>query len=298
MQTSNDYFADFDDTDLSAEAACYEDAAPGQDYAEPIANKATHWEPCQKCRGSGLFYGYRGDVRGQCYACKGAKGFERKTSPEARAKAKAAKVAREERARVATLNTFAEQHPAAWTWIAANTGRFDFATALSAAIAKYGHLTDNQLAAVERCIAKDATRAAEKAAREAGAPEVTVEPIEAAFAKLWETKGKAKGIAHMRLRLGAFTFKPASGHSQNAGAIYVTEGEDYLGKIQGGKFKRTFACTAETEAEVVKVCADPQKEAIAYGKRYGICAVCGRGLENAESIERGIGPICAEKFGW
>lgn len=39
------------------------------------------------------------------------------------------------------------------------------------------------------------------------------------------------------------------------------------------------------------------KEAAAqYGKITGICAMCGAKLTNEESIERGIGPICAEKF--
>lgn len=32
-----------------------------------------------------------------------------------------------------------------------------------------------------------------------------------------------------------------------------------------------------------------------YGKTTGQCAICGRVLTNEESIERGIGPICAEK---
>jgi hypothetical protein len=37
---------------------------------------------------------------------------------------------------------------------------------------------------------------------------------------------------------------------------------------------------------------------VAYGKRTGACSCCGRELTNGESIDRGIGPICAEKYGW
>lgn len=37
-------------------------------------------------------------------------------------------------------------------------------------------------------------------------------------------------------------------------------------------------------------------EAEAYGKLYGICAVCGATLTNEQSIERGIGPICAGRL--
>lgn len=33
-----------------------------------------------------------------------------------------------------------------------------------------------------------------------------------------------------------------------------------------------------------------------FGKLYGRCMICGRTLENEESIANGIGPICAEKL--
>lgn len=35
-----------------------------------------------------------------------------------------------------------------------------------------------------------------------------------------------------------------------------------------------------------------------YGRELGHCGHCGRTLTNAESIERGIGPVCAGKMGW
>lgn len=37
-------------------------------------------------------------------------------------------------------------------------------------------------------------------------------------------------------------------------------------------------------------------EAKAWGALYGTCCVCGRTLTNEDSIEAGIGPICAQKF--
>lgn len=36
-------------------------------------------------------------------------------------------------------------------------------------------------------------------------------------------------------------------------------------------------------------------EAEAFGKLYGICAICGRQLTDESSIARGIGPVCANK---
>jgi hypothetical protein len=38
------------------------------------------------------------------------------------------------------------------------------------------------------------------------------------------------------------------------------------------------------------------EQAKEFGALYGTCCVCGRTLTKEESIEAGIGPICAEKF--
>lgn len=38
------------------------------------------------------------------------------------------------------------------------------------------------------------------------------------------------------------------------------------------------------------------EEAKAWGALYGTCCVCGRTLTNEDSIEAGIGPVCAGKF--
>lgn len=39
------------------------------------------------------------------------------------------------------------------------------------------------------------------------------------------------------------------------------------------------------------------EQAKQFGALYGTCCVCGRTLTNEESIDAGIGPICATKFG-
>lgn len=39
-------------------------------------------------------------------------------------------------------------------------------------------------------------------------------------------------------------------------------------------------------------------EAIQYGRNTGICSCCGRTLTNPESIANGIGPVCAENWGF
>lgn len=48
-----------------------------------------------------------------------------------------------------------------------------------------------------------------------------------------------------------------------------------------------------------KIAADgPEQASKRYGKELGRCGVCNRTLTNNESIERGIGPVCAAKHSW
>jgi hypothetical protein len=42
--------------------------------------------------------------------------------------------------------------------------------------------------------------------------------------------------------------------------------------------------------------ANPLEIAKEYGKRTGICCVCGAELTNEESVQLGIGPICGGRM--
>lgn len=56
---------------------------------------------------------------------------------------------------------------------------------------------------------------------------------------------------------------------------------------------------ATAEGVLVKIHEYGAEKSMAlYGHEFGHCGVCGRGLTNDESRERGIGPICAAKMGW
>jgi hypothetical protein len=90
---------------------------------------------------------------------------------------------------------------------------------------------------------------------------------------------------------------PAAG--ANAGALYVkTEGDEYIGKVTDGRFFGTREATEEHKTALSVIAESPRDAAIRYGRRTGSCACCGRVLSNHQSIELGIGPICAEKWGF
>jgi hypothetical protein len=263
----------------------------------PIA-KPTFIENCPKCRGTGSFTSWSGRHLGPCFACKGKGKNEFKTSTADRARARQGAADRKLSKEAQQIEDFKATHPAEFAWIQANPN-FDFAKAMFDALRKWGSLTEKQLDAVRKCVAREEARKAERAARIAAAPTVDTSAIEAAFATARQAAADDReGIKWLALRLDGFKFSDAPAKGQWAAAIFVKEGETKLGRISGGKFTRSFACDDATEARIVAAIADPAAAAKAHGQRTGECSVCGRELTNADSRKLGIGPICAEKFGF
>jgi len=288
---------------------------PPASYA-PI-EKTVFSEGCPKCRGTGQFVSYSGRVLGPCFACKGAGKNTYATSPEARAKSRErAAVKRVEKGQqiMADAKAFIEAHPAEIEWLvkagARNIekgGTFTFPQDVLTKLHEYGSLTDGQLAAVQKLMERDKQRTAEreaaKAEREASAPVVAaagVDHLKAAFDKAAAyTAAKAKGLTVRRpkITVGEITISPAGATSRNPGALYAKSGETYLGKIADGKFHRSYECTDAQRDAVVAFVTNPADAAKVYGQETGVCCVCNATLRSEWRL-RGIGPICAEKFGW
>lgn len=288
-QLPDEFLADFDrtfDPDKAARVAALTPTTPPS---------STFIENCRKCGGSGKFRGYSGRIIGPCHACKGKGVLKFKTSAEERERARANKVKRD----AAQLGEWIEAHKQEWNWIVRRADSFDFARSMMDAVAKYRSLTENQLAAVRRCAARDEQRAeqfkAEREERENNAVAVDITKVQHALNTAHGNK-----VRWPKLRLATYIFTRAGDDSRNPGAVYVTTKEEklYLGKITDGKFIRSRDCTSEQEAEIVTAASDPEAAAKAYGQRFGACSICGRELTVNESIDRAMGPICAEKYGW
>lgn len=190
-------------------------------------------------------------------------------------------------------------------------GTFTFPQSLLDALAKYGSLTDKQLEAVRKCMARDAQREEARALasnaetgatnvrRELNAPVCDVTKLEEAFQKARDSaRTDREGLKFLHLRLDTFVFTPAGARSRNPGAIYAKEEGEYLGKVAQGRFFRAGSCNDEQERRIVAAASDPAGAAKAYGLRTGVCSICGRELTKRESIDRGIGPICAARWGF
>jgi len=114
---------------------------------------------------------------------------------------------------------------------------------------------------------------------------------------------KGKGAKRLTLRFEGVNVKP----NRDLSALWVTsqtefEQGDYgmqpkfLGKVTRNAIDSRFSDTVRET--IMGAASDPLTAAIKYGKVSGSCSCCGKELTVKESIERGIGPVCARKFDW
>lgn len=248
---------------------------------------------CPKCSGRGyVIIGYSYPRKAECFGCHGkgkilrAANYEQaKAAREAR---KARKAKEELEAAAARITQWAEQYPAEFAWIAKHRGSFDFASAMESALNQWGRLTQGQLEAVQRCVAREQAREQERAAQ-ASAP-VAADALDVSGLKGYYAV--PDGDTRLKLRV-----KHPGKDSRFHGWVFVDDGaaygsqQKYGSQAPGGKYR------GKVQEQLRAILADPYAAQVAYGKLTGVCGHCGRPLEDAESVARGIGPICAAKYG-
>lgn len=201
----------------------------------------------------------------------------------------------------ANWEAFAALKPAIAAWIVAKKATFDFAASMETAVLTWGDLTEKQQAAVERCMARDAARVS---APRPAATVLAVQNIRDALT----ARGKAK------IMVCGFQFKLAPMSGANPGAMYVNHNGTYIGKIAtDGTFHPGRDFDRETLSLLVEACQDPagavRRFAEETARRLALaeaegrpmtlpCGCCGLTLSDPVSVRRGIGPICAGKWGF
>ena len=261
------------------------------------ANDGIFVENCKKCRGSGRFYSsVTGRTVGNCFTCGGSGKQTFKNSFADRAKSRQKATTRKADRVAEAAQDWAQENPVAAQWLAAATS--NFAASLREGLARYGSLTEGQVLAVLRCAAQDEERAAAKALEAARI--VTESPVVAqadALTGALQT-ALAAGLKRPKLRFSCFVASLAPAGGKNPGAVYLKSGDEYLGKVAGGRLQVAYGVAAETAAQLRDALVDPLAGAVAYGRETGSCSCCGRELTDPVSIAAGIGPICATKFGF
>ena len=244
-------------------------------------------EGCLKCHGTGRYGRF-----GICFACKGAGKKVFKTSAIDRAANRETVANRKERIMSEGIKAWAETNPAEFAWLEKTAPKWDVAASLLDGLRKYGSLTEKQMALVARGIERDK-------------PKETIAVDTAGVDRLKESFDRAiaysaeKGLKlSPRITIDGLTISPAKASSANPGALYVKQGFAlYLGKIANGRFFASRECSKEQETKVVSFIANPAEAAKVYGQTTGTCCVCNATLRS-DWKHKGIGPICAEKFGW
>lgn len=298
-------FADLEDPSLLEPAIDMADdkITPEITKHDPADSPTLQTVPCRRCNGSGRWVGgYANHVVRECRACGGTgrhapynrapldqslKGRERRA--KARVKRNGRK--REDRNAAAKIHNDWVLNDELGKFLVAAAVWSKFAANLVQAHLKYGDLTEKQQAAARSMQEKVEARGEREA--DADLSSGNLDQIFKIFTKAIES-----GLKRPALRIDDIKVSLAPAGGKNAGHLYVKLDDDYQGKIDpDGKWFAIRDADATIGERLEEIAADPLAAAVFHGKRTGNCACCGRELTDPKSVERGIGPICADKWG-
>ena len=187
----------------------------------------------------------------------------------------------------ANMSSFKEENPGLIEALKELTSWNSFAASLVEQFNKRGSLSEKQTGAAVAMLMKVKANKANKPE----APSVDLGNVVAMFNKAHEA------IKTPKFRFEDLVISRAPDTGANAGALYVKADGQYVGKVKEGKFFGIRFTPEDTLSKLQQIAESPLSSAVAYGRKTGTCACCGRELTVHASIERGIGPICAERFG-
>jgi hypothetical protein len=245
---------------------------------------------CKDCRGSGKWtysYGYRAGEVKDCFKCNGRGWFKSSQADRDSAKEK-----RDNKKILAAVKladeavAFLESRPDIHQWLqhGRKTG-FEFAVSLADSLNKYGSWTSGQLAAVEKCIVKF-NAAKDRKTQEQKVDQSDIDLTDVPSGVYMVPDGDTQLRVRVRhVQKGSWT-----------GWTFVDDGAEYGSRSGYGRQDPAGKYTGKVQDQLRAITADPQEAMARYGRETGQCGVCGRPLEDPESVARGIGPVCAKKF--
>lgn len=168
-------------------------------------------------------------------------------------------------------------------WLAEQTWS-DFAQSLASQYKTRGSLSPKQAAAgfsmMEKVQAKQEAKKAEKP--------VTGLDLSALKSGYYAVPG---GDTRLKLRVS----RGKEGGNW-AGTIFVNDDAAYGQRTLYGMQKPGEVYKGKVAEALETILANPLEASMAYGKLVGRCGVCGKRLEDANSVAAGIGPICAAGY--
>ena len=258
---------------------------------------------CMACGGNGIWsppvYARRGKT-GACHKCNGAGHF--KTSAAERSRAKAYRTLTTATKLESAKAEIMAEHGELIQWLRDNSNWNDFARDLISGqygFDKRGKLSEKQLAAANRMMAKMLAKDAAKAeAKKAEVAAATANDADSATEiDLTDVPSGYYAVPDGETRLKVRINRPGK-QSNWHGFTFVTDGAAYGQSKRYGRQAPGKMYSGMIIKQLTAIAADPGAASLAYGKLTGTCGVCGLKLENEESVARGIGPVCAQKTGW
>lgn len=176
--------------------------------------------------------------------------------------------------RDAQASEFHKAHAAEIAWIHKNAPSNSFAASLKEGLVRFGSLTERQVAAVRRNL-------------EVQTQASNVEMPGLDLSSLPDGRyAVPDGDTRLKIRI-----------SRRDGRIIVADAAHYgRGKYYGAQPKYPGLYRGKIQEQLQEILKDPVAAIAAYGHLTGTCGICGRPLEDAESVARGIGPVCAGRL--
>jgi hypothetical protein len=176
------------------------------------------------------------------------------------------------------FETWCADHDGVLEWLKAEVEKGnEFAGSLMAYGLRKGLLTDGQLNAVLNNL--------ESPKQDGKASELDLTPL---------LKGYY-AVPDGDTRLKVAIRRPGK-NSRWHGWTFVDDGAAYGSRKTYGKQGPGELYKGGIQSALQAIMEDPKGAMIAYGKLTGTCGVCGRILEDEDSVAAGIGPVCAAKF--
>lgn len=177
-------------------------------------------------------------------------------------------------------------------WCTQHKDRSTFAASLYQQYTRRGRLSEGQVGAVRRILEEGRVKqqAWEQRQRQEAALPSTGLDLAALPAGYYAVP---QGGTRLKVRVR----RPGK-NSRWYGYTFVSDGAAYGYGKNYGRQAPGGLYVGEIVSELRAIVANPQEASATYGKLTGVCGVCGRHLEDEESVARGIGPVCAGRLGW
>lgn len=164
-----------------------------------------------------------------------------------------------------------ELQTAAEAWLGSYTGDFSYLVDVARHLARKGTISTPQAKGVLNCIRAEASRTS--------TPSTKKSPADLVGPGLYLLPHPGGSIEH-----GTVYKVKASKATGRCYALRLDGG--HWSYDRGGIFKLDSSLAVTVE------------QARAFGATTGFCIACGKQLDNDESVDRGFGPVCGQRYGW